>query len=412
MNSSQSQREGGVDPDRADQGGASAHPARLAAGPRRQFPQIVATEGGLGAPFEVAADVLDRIEFRGIGRQLCRMDPARTSGQAGSECPAAMDDQAVPDHLARAADLAQCDSSRKTLNGMRRFTGYCSHPMDKAWREGCPIAHERPRDDEISEATEKISAEMQPMVTRLAGLKAELERGKTLAVPKKLALEAALGALALARERHQAELDDPKAPPHQAAGIEASLASCRQACADLARWDQGLKDLKRDKEDLDAKLAELTIRHKQLMDQFGRVFNHIAQRMLGEAVTGLVRFAGNAIVPEIEYHGPRDSAALKVVRWLIFDVAALALGMTNTAAHHPRFLMHDSPREADLAAGIYASLFTVARALEEASGGLPAFQYIVTTTEPPPESLNKKPWVLDPVLDASSQEGRLLGIDL
>lgn len=307
---------------------------------------------------------------------------------------------------------AQRDPYRETLKGLGPFPGYCSHPMDKAWREGCPIAHERPRDDEISEATEKIAAEMQPKVTRLAGLKAELERRRKLAAPKKLALEAALGAVTLAHERQQLELDDPEAPSQRAARIEASLASYRQVCADLAQWDQDLKDLKREKEDLDTKLAELTSRHKQLMDQFGRIFNHIAQQMLGDAVTGLVRFSGKAIVPEIEYHGPRDSAALKVVRWLIFDVAALALGMTNTAAHHPRFLMHDSPREADLAAGIYASLFTAARALEEASGGLPAFQYIVTTTEPPPESLNQKPWVLDPVLDASSEEGRLLGIDL
>ena len=101
-----------------------------------------------------------------------------------------------------------------------------------------------------------------------------------------------------------------------------------------------------------------------------------------------------------------------MVRWLIFDLAALALGMTNTAAHHPRLLIHDSPREADLAAAIYVSLFGAARELEEASGDLPAFQYIVTTTEPPPESLNRKPWVLDPVLDASNEKGRLLGMDL
>ena len=74
--------------------------------------------------------------------------------------------------------------------------------------------------------------------------------------------------------------------------------------------------------------------------------------------------------------------------------------------------MHDSPREADLAASIYVSLFNAAQELEVASGGEPAFQYIVTTTEPPPELLNKKPWVIDPILDASTEEGRLLGVDL
>jgi hypothetical protein len=74
--------------------------------------------------------------------------------------------------------------------------------------------------------------------------------------------------------------------------------------------------------------------------------------------------------------------------------------------------MHDSPREADLAASIYVSLFTAAQELESGGGGLPAFQYIVTTTEPPPDDLNKKPWVLDPILDASTEEGRLLGVDI
>lgn len=42
----------------------------------------------------------------------------------------------------------------------------------------------------------------------------------------------------------------------------------------------------------------------------------------------------------------------------------------------------------------------------------PAFQYIFTATEPPAELLNKRPWLLDPVLDAAVEEGRLLGIDI
>ena len=72
----------------------------------------------------------------------------------------------------------------------------------------------------------------------------------------------------------------------------------------MAAWDEELKDLKRDKEALDAKLTELTTHHRKLLDQFGTIFNHVAQRMLGNAVTGSVRFSGKAIVPELEYHGP------------------------------------------------------------------------------------------------------------
>ena len=44
--------------------------------------------------------------------------------------------------------------------------------------------------------------------------------------------------------------------------------------------------------------------------------------------------------------------------------------------------------------------------------GTPAFQYIITTTEPPPSELETVPWLLDPVLDATTPAGRLLGIDV
>ena len=304
------------------------------------------------------------------------------------------------------------DPLRETLNGLGPFPGYCSHPMDKAWKAECPIAHERPKEDEITDTTKKLAVDSQTEAAKLASLKTELERRRKLAAPKYQALQTAMGTLTLARERHQRELEKLKAPALEAARIEALLASYRKACADLAAWDVEIKTLKRDKEALDDKLGELTKHHQKLLEQFGQIFNFVAQRMLGKAVTGRVRFSGKTIVPELEYHGLRDSAALKVVRWLIFDLASLALGMTNTAAHHPRFLMHDSPREADLAASIYVSLFNAAQELETVNGAAPAFQYIVTTTEPPPDALNKRPWVIDPILDASVETGRLLGVDL
>jgi hypothetical protein len=304
------------------------------------------------------------------------------------------------------------DPLRETLKGLGPFPGYCSHLMDKARDEKCPIAHERPKEDEITEVTDKLAANAQAEAAKVASLKAELERRKNLAAPKYQAWQAAEGALTLARERHQVELKKLQAPAQEAARIEALLASYRKACADLADWDVEIKELKRDKEALDAKLTDLTKHHQKLLEQFGQIFNFVAQRMLGKAVTGRVRFSGKQIVPELEYHGLRDSAALKVVRWLIFDLASLALGITNTAAHHPRFLMHDSPREADLAASIYVSLFTAAQELETITGEEPPFQYIVTTTEPPPDSLDQRPWLIEPILDASTESGRLLGVDL
>jgi hypothetical protein len=92
--------------------------------------------------------------------------------------------------------------------------------MDKAWKAECPIAHERPKEDEITDATQKIAAAAKPQPTALASLKTELERRRKLAAPKQQALQTAMGALTLARERHQKEREKLKAPAQEAAKIE------------------------------------------------------------------------------------------------------------------------------------------------------------------------------------------------
>jgi hypothetical protein len=153
-------------------------------------------------------------------------------------------------------------------------------------------------------------------------------------------------------------------------------------------------------------------RHKSVVEAFGRIFDHFAQAMLGSAVKGSVEFSGKGLEPRLDYHGPRDSAALKLTKLLAFDLAALTLGMTSSSAHHPRFLVHDSPREADLAVEIYRELFMAAHKLEVECGGEAGFQYIITTTESPPPSVNREPWTLQPPLSASTAGGRLLGVDL
>ena len=135
--------------------------------------------------------------------------------------------------------------------------------------------------------------------------------------------------------------------------------------------------------------------------------------MLGDEVTGRIDFAGGkTLEPKLDFHGSFDSAALSLTKLLAFDLAAMALSQFKGIGHHPRFLLHDSPRESDLAASIYSSLFLAAEALEEACGENIGFQYIVTTTEPPPEKVSQTPWLLDPVLDATVAELRFLGVDL
>ena len=306
----------------------------------------------------------------------------------------------------------QDDPYLQALMALGPLRGYCSHPMDKAWQANCPIAHERVNDEKAPEATQTAPAAIKSEAAMLTEMKIDLVIRRQKLAPKKDALDQAETKLRMARERRQSELISLKELGKQAARLEAMLTSYRATCDDLKKWDESLKKFKGEKETVNAQLAKLTERHRDLVTVFGRLFNYLAQQMLGKAVTGTVQFVGKSIEPTLDYHGPRDSAALKVAKWLAFDLAALAFGITNKAAFHPRFLIHDSPRESDLAVGIYCALFTAAQSLEGAPGTLPAFQYIVTTTEPPPDELKCSPWLLKPVLDASIKTGRLLGVDL
>jgi Mg2+ and Co2+ transporter CorA len=200
--------------------------------------------------------------------------------------------------------MREGDPYRETLNGMGPFRGYCSHPMTEAWKANCPIAHERHKQDEITEAVKGIAAEAQPQVARITAMKSDLARLQQVGRPKKEAMDKAMSALAAARDRHRKELEKLKAPGREAAKIEALLASYRNACAALAQWDKDLVSLKKAKEDLDSDLEKLVKHHQKLVDRFSRIFDHIAKRMLGEAVTGRVRIKGKALVPELEYHDP------------------------------------------------------------------------------------------------------------
>lgn len=146
---------------------------------------------------------------------------------------------------------------------------------------------------------------------------------------------------------------------------------------------------------------------------FSALYQRILRFMLGEEIWGAVEQSGRSLGVTAEGRNDLDSGAITAAKLISFDLAALAWGM-ESRGNHPRFLIHDSPREADMAEDIYAGLFEAARALEEcfAAGTEPSFQYIVTTTATPPAEVKRAPWLLEPVLCATEPARRILGIDL
>lgn len=92
---------------------------------------------------------------------------------------------------------------------------------------------------------------------------------------------------------------------------------------------------------------------------------------------------------------------------LSLDLACLSAGICGLG-HCARFFIHDSPREGDLELHIYHRLFEFIAYLETTFEGRDSsFQYIITTTTPPPKALSVKRFVRE-VLHARDSNGLLL----
>lgn len=162
-----------------------------------------------------------------------------------------------------------------------------------------------------------------------------------------------------------------------------------------------------------APTLQAAIREKQsaTLSDFSDTFARVTRAVLGDDVQGSIKFRGRQIRPTLVHGIDLTSAALETLKIICFDLAALISGIEGRGAH-PRFLIHDGPREADMDAELYQRLFLLAAELEESFDEAPkTFQYIVTTTEPPPHDMRTAPWLIEPILDASTATGKLLGED-
>lgn len=102
----------------------------------------------------------------------------------------------------------------------------------------------------------------------------------------------------------------------------------------------------------------------------------------------------------------RGGEAYRVLEVLLGDIACM-LDCPRPESSLPGFFIHDCPREADMSTGLYESFLTLIATLqnEQYDGSDTPFQYIVTTTTPPPANLQGDAVCL--TLDPSSDDGLL-----
>lgn len=140
------------------------------------------------------------------------------------------------------------------------------------------------------------------------------------------------------------------------------------------------------------------------------VFQQLVASLMPSGCSGKIKLDGNGLHADIllERGVGLSTAAVESFKIVAFDLAAMILSV-NGKAQLPSFLIHDSPREADLDADIYANLFDFVLTLE-GKATPPPFQYIITTTTAPSEAAIDHD-ALREQLSSTPPERRLFAMD-
>lgn len=158
------------------------------------------------------------------------------------------------------------------------------------------------------------------------------------------------------------------------------LANCKSELANAVGQSVGLE----------ADLNRLIGQHEAHRSLLNKIFSASVRSVLPSGTyDGIVRLDGGELSYQIT-HGPAMSGeAVETLSVLLSDISNLIYSSVSERAHLPGFLLHDSPREADLGIRIYWSFIRFVARLQSHFGSAEhcPFQYILTTTTAPPKEL-------------------------
>ncbi|KAA0895463.1 chromosome segregation protein SMC [Oryzomonas rubra] len=281
----------------------------------------------------------------------------------------------------------------------------CEVPIDRVLAEGCKLSHKLPSLEEIRTRLAKLEKDIKDEQQRFLALKA-----------RKLVIEDELPGA----EKTSEELKNQLVAIEQAREARTdtwySARRMLDDINDLEKLVERLEQLQSESDSLSGQIEEKKGRlgafRKAQANVFNRlsdIFDALIRQMAGRGADGTVSLDGNGLRLSVKLGGERSTPAIASLKVIVFDLALLCLSIEGRT-HLPPFLIHDSPREADLGLSIYHELFHVVKDLEGV-GGQPLFQYIITTTTRPPDEFLKEPW-LRGTLGGAPADARLLRRDL
>ena len=280
----------------------------------------------------------------------------------------------------------------------------CEVPIDRALVDGCGMSHKLPDLQAIRDRRQRLVGEIAASEQRYQDAKSAVTSTLQSLGPARIARDALGDRVRAAQRIHDAR--------------SGAWFKVRRVIDDVKRLDQMLGELEREQAqtasygtDVEAK-RELTgtfrEAQREVFDRLSRFFDGVIREMVGPMAQGRVSLDGNGLKLVVELGGERSTAAIDSLKVIAFDLAVMCMGIEGST-RLPAFLVHDSPREADLGLSVYHRLFALTKGLELPGPAL--FQYIVTTTTQPPDGVQVKPWLCE-TLRGAPPEQRLLRRDL
>jgi hypothetical protein len=282
----------------------------------------------------------------------------------------------------------------------------CETPIDEVLAEGCRIS--------------KVKCDLEKVRARIASVKAEI-----VSEQERIAkLRSDIDLLTRQRDEHHAHLKQLDVALKDLDRAEndrsQSVGDARNTVYDVERYGamvSRLENFEGTSESLARELESLkqqTVEHRSaaadIIRHLSLLFADVLRELIPGEIGGDVKLDGKGLSLNVRFRdSDRSTAAIDSLKVVAFDLAVLAMSIEGQTCT-PSFLLHDSPREADLGLSIYHQLFEFADALEHC-GPAPLFQYIVTTTTEPPKSFLNDEWLRLTIRGAPASE-RLLLMDL
>jgi hypothetical protein len=297
--------------------------------------------------------------------------------------------KSLNEQFARRTSRHQKMKAEGIENPARLEQGFCPKSRPFAEKKGCI-----PKTPGASLDTEANLGEILAEADDLEQLKKEQEKQIRELKARQETLAGQVATTFQAYETEKGRIDESTAQVREWQRLlnatDNLFESAEESAASANEVREALAAAIKTKDEIRGTVEALRKAHEGAVNRLSDAFGDAVRAAMGGKVEPTATLGERGFILSVKRKGELSGAALETIKVLTFDLAAMVLSIEGVG-HHPRFLIHDGPREADMARVIYERFFLYSQKLEQcfADTDQVNFQYIITTTTHPPKTMRE-----------------------